>query len=89
LGRRLAVTSFSVEVLCPEHGLERFRVRIFKRMNIASDEIAPKVRMKPRAGEISCLYIGRNVSYQEAKNYLVGYFRDNIQGEIVRIKMSF
>lgn len=81
------MVSFSVEVQCPQHGLERFRIKILKRVNIPSKKIMPKVRMRPKPGEISCLYVGRDISYEEAKKYLIGYFRESNIGEIVRIKM--
>lgn len=80
--------SISIEVLCPQHGLERFRIKVFRKMNISSDAITPKIKMRPKPGEISCLYVGRNVSYEEAKNYLVNYIRENVQGQIIRIKMT-
>jgi hypothetical protein len=84
----IQVVSISVEVLCPRHGLERFRVRVFRKMNIPSNEIMPKIQTRPNAGEIACLYVGRNVSYEEAKKYLVRYLRENIEGQIMRIKMT-
>lgn len=55
---------------CPEHGLERFRVKIVKKYNIAADEVKVKIRSRPKPG-ISCLYIGRHVSNDEAKKYLI------------------
>lgn len=74
---------------CPKHGFEHFRVKVVRRLNISSDEIRPKVRRRPRPGEISCLYVGRNVSYEEAKNYLLDYYREKNVGEILRVRMLF
>jgi len=75
-------------MMCPQHGFERFRVKLIKRFNIASDEIKPKLRTKPTRGEIGRLYVGRNVSHDEAKNYLIDYFREKgMLKEIVRIRM--
>lgn len=82
------MVSLVVEVQCPMHGFERFRVKIIKRVNIPSNEIIPKVKMRPKTGEISCLYIGRGVSYAEAKDYLINYFRESNVGEIVRAKRT-
>lgn len=59
---------------CPNHGLERFRVKVVKRYNMVADEIKPKIRSRPKPG-ISCLYVGRNIDKEEALNYLIGYFR--------------
>jgi len=81
------LVSFSVEVRCPEHGFERFRVKIIKRFNIPSNEIMPKVRTRPKPGEISCLYVGRGVSHEKAENYLINYLRESNIREVVRIKM--
>lgn len=81
------MVSCSIEMQCSQHGLERFSVKIIRRLNIASNEIMPKSRMRPRAGEISCLYVGRNVSYEQAQTYIVNYFREKGVGEIVRVKM--
>lgn len=81
------MVSFSVTMQCPTHGFEHFRVRVMKRVNISSDKIIPKVRKRPKPGEISCLYVGRNVSYEKAKDYLLDYYRERGLGEIVRVKM--
>lgn len=83
------MASVLVEALCPKHGLERFKIKIIKRFNIASDEILPKFRTKPKNGELNLLYIGRNVNYSQAKEYLVNYFREKgIIEEILRIRMT-
>jgi len=80
--------SILIEVRCPRHGFERFRVKLIKRFNITSDEIIPKLRSKPTRDEVSLLYVGRNVSYDEAKNYLVSYYRERgMLEEIVRMKL--
>ncbi len=83
------MTGILIEMRCPRHGFERFRVKLIKRFNIASNEIIPKLRRKPTLDEIGLLYVGRNVSYDEAKNYLISYFRERgMLEEIVRIRMS-
>jgi len=77
-----------IEMKCPQHGFERFQVKVIKRCNIASDQILPKLRSKPKSGEISLLYVGRNVSNNDVKNYIVDYFRDRgMLQEILRIRM--
>jgi hypothetical protein len=84
----LTLVSILIEMSCPRHGFERFKVRIIKRFNIASSEIMPKLRSKPVRGELSSLYVGRNVSYGEVKDYLIDYFREKgmLEG-IVRMKL--
>ena len=78
-----------VEVRCPYHGFERFRVKVVRRFNIASNEIIAKTKSKPRKGEISRLYIGRNVSYDEARSYLVDRFRERgLLEKIVRMRVT-
>jgi len=77
-----------IEMRCPRHGLERFKVKIIKRFNIASNEIKPKLRSKPVKGELSLLYVGRNITYDEAEKYLVDYLRERgMLEQIVRIRM--
>lgn len=89
MGVRLTLVSVLVEMRCSKHGLERFKVKIIKRFNIASDKIIPKLRSKPARGELNLVYVGRNVSYSEVKNYLIDYFRERgMLEEIVRMKMS-
>jgi hypothetical protein len=83
------LVSILIEVKCPQHGFERFRVKIIKRFNITYNKIMPKERSKSKHGEISRLYIGRNVSYNEAKNYLINYFHDRgMLEKIVRMRIS-
>jgi hypothetical protein len=77
-----------IEMSCPRHGLERFKVKIITRYNIASNQIMPKLRTKPIRGEVSSLYVGRNVTYNEVKDYLVDYFRERgTLNEILRMKL--
>ena len=80
--------SILIEMKCRTHGFERFRVKLVKRFNIGSDQIVPKLRSKPTRGEITLLYVGRNVSDREARKYLIGYFREKgMLEEIVRMRM--
>jgi hypothetical protein len=76
-----------VEMKCPEHGLERFKIKIVRRFNINNDEIVPRLRRKTAKSELSLLYVGRNVTYAEAQSYLVDYFRDReMLQQVVRMK---
>lgn len=71
----LTLVGILVEMKCPEHGLERFRIKIVTRFNIDADKIQPKFRSRPKPGELSCIYVGRNVSATEITNYLIDHFR--------------
>lgn len=82
------MASLLVELRCPEHGLERFNIKIVKRFNIKSDTIMPKFRTRPKAGELSRLLVGRNVSDKEIKDYLAHYFREKgLMEAILRMKL--
>jgi len=61
-----------LSVICPEHGLERFKIRIIRKYNIKSDSIILKFRSRPVHG-ISRVIIGRNVNYTEVKDYIMKY----------------
>jgi len=77
-----------VEIRCPEHGLERFRIKVIKRYNLAANTIQAKNRSK-HLDEITCLYVGRNVSQKEVKNYLTNYFRErNMLEAITKIRLQ-
>lgn len=83
------MASLWVELKCPEHGLERFKIKIVKRFNIKSDTIMPKFRSKPTADDLSCLLVGRNVSNKEIQDYLADYFRQKGLWEaILRIQLK-
>lgn len=69
------MASLWVEMKCPEHGLERFKIKIVKRFNMQPDMITPKFRSRPTVGDLRCLLVGRNVSNREIKKYLADYFR--------------
>ena len=85
-GEQLA--SILIEMKCPQHGFERFTIKVIKRFNIASDEITPKLRIKPRQGQISRIYIGRNVKYDQVKDYISDYFdQRGMLKEIVRMRV--
>jgi hypothetical protein len=79
-----------VEANCPEHGFERFQIKIATAFNIHSYEIRPKYRTKPRPElkEVSCLLVGRYVTPKQIENYLTQYFKDiGIYGNIIRTRL--
>ena len=80
--------SLLITVRCPEHGLERFRVKVVKRYNIAADEIKPKIRSRPSPG-ISCLYIGRRITNDEVEKYLIEQLRkQGLLENVVRVRFQ-
>lgn len=76
-----------VKLNCPEHGFERFRVPIIKKSNIDVEHKEYRFRTRPQYG-ISGVIIGRNVSYKEARDYLVEYYKNLGLSEQVRISLS-
>jgi hypothetical protein len=70
------VASLVVELNCPDHGMERYKVKIIKKYNIKHEEIAPKFRTRPHY-ELSGIVIGRNISYETAKEYLTNYLNNS------------
>jgi hypothetical protein len=77
------MTSYTVEMLCNKHGLERFRVKIVKRFNMPSNMIVPELSQRPSIGEIKCIYVGRDISNREVEKFLLNYFRE--KGMLERI----
>jgi hypothetical protein len=64
-----------VEMSCPEHGLERFKIKVITKYNVNKELIEPKFRTKPRH-ELSGVVVGKSVGNQEVRDYLIGYFRE-------------
>jgi hypothetical protein len=60
---------------CPQHGLERFEIKIIKKYNVSPDLIKPKFRSRPKP-DLSCIVVGRDVEYTEIRDYLVRYFNE-------------
>jgi len=69
------LTFIWVELHCPEHGLERFKIKVVKKYNVNKELITPKYRTKPRH-ELCSVVVGRDVSSGEIRDYLVHYFRE-------------
>ncbi len=71
----LWLASFYIEMKCPTHGLERYKIKIVRRFNMEANTIKPKFRSRPTPGDLSCLLVGRSVSDKEMKRFLADYFR--------------
>lgn len=69
------MATFWIELKCPTHGFERFKVKVVKKYNIKPDQITPKFRTRPKY-ELSSLIIGRNVQYNQLTDYLTKYFNE-------------
>ncbi|MEM3616530.1 MAG: hypothetical protein QXJ31_01270 [Candidatus Bathyarchaeia archaeon] len=62
-----------VELKCPEHGLERFKIKVIKKYNINPRQIMPKFRTRPKH-ELSGIVVGRYVHEKEIRDYVIRYF---------------
>jgi hypothetical protein len=69
------LTAVVVELNCPEHGLERFKIKVIKKYNIERDNITLKFRTRPRY-ELQGIVVGKNVQQEELTECLMQYFRD-------------
>jgi hypothetical protein len=82
------MVSLMVEISCPDSSIERYKVKIIKKYNIRQGQILPKFRSRP-AHELSGIVIGKNISYETAKEYLEQYLNQSQQmGERTRVLMS-
>jgi hypothetical protein len=64
-----------VVMQCPEHGLERFKIKVITKYNVDPNMIMLKFRKKPKSG-VSSIVVGRNVEIREVRDFLVNYFQD-------------
>lgn len=64
-----------IELHCPTHGLERFKIKVVKKYNINKNSILPHFRTKPKY-ELSSLIIGKSVDAYEIREFLIQYFRE-------------
>lgn len=69
------MTSLWIEVRCPKHGFERYKIDIVRKYNIEANAIQPKFRNKPKP-ELSYILIGKRVDEKSARDYLVNYLRE-------------
>ena len=60
-----------VEMNCPEHGLERLKIKIIKKYNVNKELIEPKYSRH----ELSGVIVGKDVGHDEVRQYLEEYFR--------------
>ncbi len=67
------MASILIEAVCPQHGLERYKVKIVKKYNMETNTILPKFRTRPKY-ELGRLIVGRNVKEKEIVDYLVSYY---------------
>jgi hypothetical protein len=74
-GKGLEMATFQVELRCPEHGLERFNIKVIKKYNVTPELITPKYRTRPRR-EMSGIIVGRGVSHTEMQDFMMQYFRE-------------
>ena len=83
------MTAVWVEMSCPEHGLERFKIKVIKKYNVNKELIEPKFRTKPRH-ELAGVVVGKDVSHSEVRQYLVGYFREaGMIDKVLSLRMQF
>ena len=75
-----------VEMNCPDHGLERFKIKVIKKYNVKKELIEPKFRMKLKH-ELAGVVVGKSVSNLEVRDYLVQYFKEaGMTNRIVSMK---
>lgn len=85
---KVVAVALLVEVNCPKHGFERFKVKVIKKFNIGKKTIIPVFRTRPKY-ELSGIIIGKNVNYSEAKEYLIKYFKETgMYNAVLRIKIQ-
>ena len=82
------MASIMVEMSCPEHGFERFKIKVIKKYNVNKELIEPKFRTKPRH-ELAGVIVGKDVNQYEVRRYLVEYFREaGMMDKILSMKMQ-
>lgn len=83
------MASLWVELKCPEHGLERFRIKIVKKFNMGRNTIMPEFRSRRKASGLSRLLVGRDVSDHKIEKYLIDYFRERgLWESILKMKLE-
>jgi len=83
------LASVWIEMKCPEHGLERYKIKVVKKFNMKADIITPKFRSRPRP-DVSgfSLLVGRDVSNREIEKFLSNYFQEKGLFEAI-LRMKF
>ena len=75
-----------IEMICPQHGLERYRIKVRRKFNMPKKAIMPKFRSRPRK-ELSCLLVGREVTVWEVEKFITEYFhKSGVWNRIILIK---
>jgi hypothetical protein len=75
-----------VEIICPDHGLERFRIKVKRKFNMPKNSIILKFRSKPHK-EVSCILVGRNVTRKEIEKFVLEYLqKDWMYNNLVYVK---
>lgn len=65
-----------VELSCPVHGLERYKIKLIRKYNVPRNIIMPQFRRRPTPGELSSLVIGKGVSDKEVERYIIDYLHN-------------
>jgi len=74
---------FIIEMKCPVHGFERFRIKVIRKYNMPSCHIEPKFVSRPKKGEIRRILVGRAVEEGEIREFLDGYFRHKRMSHLI------
>ncbi len=82
------MATFQIELRCPEHGLERFNIKVIKKYNVTPELITAKYRTRPKR-EMSGIIVGRKVTTSEMQDFMVNYFRETgMIDKIVAFKLQ-
>lgn len=68
--------AFIVELSCPVHGLERYKIKIIRKYNVPRQSIMPQFNRRPTPGELSSVVVGKNVSEKDIETYVVNYLHN-------------
>jgi hypothetical protein len=69
------MASLLIEAQCPQHGHERFRIKVIKKPNVRSEEIIPKFRSRPKP-DLSSVIVGRRVTEHQIQTYVGDYLKN-------------
>lgn len=68
------IANIWIELTCPNHGIERYKIKVIRKFNVQPEIILPKFRTRPKYG-LSGLIVGRNVNPKEIADYIVQYYK--------------
>lgn len=63
-------------------GLERYKIKLIKKYNIKAEGIMPKYRSRP-THDLSCVIIGKRISYETARDYVLRYLNDAARDNVI------